>query len=353
MGGEEHEKIVFWCPECEVPLVAGFCEICGHLGQSYAKTLKPIFFKEREILSDAYERSGQETTQIKNSLLFRSNLFIFGEKGSFAQIKVDPANSYNLSLKMRKIQVKRKKIPAISKEKDKIYHNDSLIDTWDGTTPFEKRILEANLGSIQSREQEAVKFIQEIVQTYDTKKYQYLISFSGGKDSLVVSDLVRTSLQTEKYALFFSNTGIELPQTVEFVHQYAKQFHFDLIEVKSPNDFFILCKELGIPSRQMRWCCTTQKSMPISEYYRDIDKLVLSFDGIRRDESNTRREYERVQHNTKIPRQYSCYPILDWSEFEVWLYILYKRLPFNPAYLYGLGRVGCWACPNNAHWILS
>jgi phosphoadenosine phosphosulfate reductase len=43
-------------------------------------------------------------------------------------------------------------------------------------------------------------------------------------------------------------------------------------------------------------------------------------------------------------------PIIDWLDFDVWLYILSNGLPFNNAYRQGFSRVGCWCCPNNSSW---
>ena len=37
-------------------------------------------------------------------------------------------------------------------------------------------------------------------------------------------------------------------------------------------------------------------------------------------------------------------------DFDVWLYILKRRIDFNEAYTYGYARVGCFCCPNNSVW---
>ena len=43
-------------------------------------------------------------------------------------------------------------------------------------------------------------------------------------------------------------------------------------------------------------------------------------------------------------------PIIEWTDYDVWLYILYKNLLINDCYQYGYKRVGCWCCPNNSDW---
>jgi len=97
----------------------------------------------------------------------------------------------------------------------------------------------------------------------------------------------------------------------------------------------------------MRWCCFTQKSTPINAFYSNLHKDVLSFDGIRKSESKSRAKFERLRKNTKILRQISAYPIFEWFDFEVWLYLLFRKIPINPLYEKGYSRIGCWACPNN------
>jgi phosphoadenosine phosphosulfate reductase len=43
--------------------------------------------------------------------------------------------------------------------------------------------------------------------------------------------------------------------------------------------------------------------------------------------------------------QRSANPILDWTSFEVWLYIYFNNLVINNAYKKGSQRVGCLCCP--------
>lgn len=43
-------------------------------------------------------------------------------------------------------------------------------------------------------------------------------------------------------------------------------------------------------------------------------------------------------------------PIIDWLDYDIWLYLLMAKVDFNDAYRYGYTRVGCWCCPNNTSW---
>ena len=118
-------------------------------------------------------------------------------------------------------------------------------------------------------------------------------------------------------------------------------------------DFNDLCDVVGPPSRVLRWCCTVFKTGAITKKieatFRD-KKRILSFQGIRRSESTSRSKYDRDSANSKIGKQVSASPIIDWLDFDIWLYLLSNHISFNEAYRQGFTRVGCWCCPNNGHW---
>jgi phosphoadenosine phosphosulfate reductase len=281
------------------------------------------------------DTSSREKTKNKNNI----------QDNSFKTIDNFVSNSDNNHLK-KNIRTKQKP-----------NENEREINYWNGETNYEKKIIQANLTELIKLEEEAVNFIREVCKKYPQANYEWLISFSGGKDSTIVAFLVNQALKQQKITLplLFSNTTIEFPETIQFSKDFSEKFGNQLIEVKGERDFLENCENLGPPSRMMRWCCSTQKSMPINTFQRTIKKPILSFDGIRKDESNLRKGYPRIKKNTKVTKQLSIYPILEWSDLHVWLYILWRQIPFNKAYRYGYSRVGCWACPNNTKfdWILS
>ena len=48
------------------------------------------------------------------------------------------------------------------------------------------------------------------------------VSFSGGKDSTVVSHLVRKKMREEKVLHIFGDTKLEMPFTYEYVERFRK-----------------------------------------------------------------------------------------------------------------------------------
>ena len=182
-------------------------------------------------------------------------------------------------------------------------------------------------------EREVIAFIRE----HTTENV--VVSFSGGKDSLVVLDLaVRAGINRA----VFADTTIEFKETVEYVKTMGNFFGIKIDIVKAPKDFFEVARKIGFPSRRRRWCCDVFKFGPLAKYAAEND--VHAFvTGLRKDESYQRTKYTRIDKNPIVPVT-QLNPILEWSEKEVWSYIKKYELPVNPLYKY-LDRIGCWCCP--------
>ena len=168
-----------------------------------------------------------------------------------------------------------------------------------------------------------------------------MVSFSGGKDSTVTSHIVNRALGTNKVLHIFGDTTLEFPYTLEYKKRFNKNQESQGIRVltaKNRENFENLCEIVGPPSRVMRWCCTVFKTgaiqKTISSAFKDKDNI-LSFQGIRRNESASRSKYERESESPKISKQTVASPIIDWIDYDVWLYILTTGIDFNDAYRLG------------------
>ncbi len=143
------------------------------------------------------------------------------------------------------------------------------------------------------------------------------VSFSGGKDSTVVSDLVRKALGNPSIIHIFGNTTLEFPQTYEYIDRFkaANRKTPVLRAENKEQDFFNLCESFGPPSRSLRWCCTIFKTGFIGEKIKktfDDRKTILTFYGIRRSESTSRSTYERSSEGRKISKQLVASPIFNF-----------------------------------------
>ncbi len=193
---------------------------------------------------------------------------------------------------------------------------------------------------------------------FATKIDKFIASFSGGKDSQVVLDLCTRAIPPTEFDVMYSDTGYELANSIS-VYEQSKDYYTKLY----PNLKFALTKnhapvlsywdKIGTPSDTHRWCCSVMKTAPL---YRSLkipgtnrQAKVLTFEGVRAEESTRRSEYERVgrsKHNTTL----NASPILYWNSVEVFLYLFKYNLPLNQAYREGYTRVGCVICPFSSDW---
>lgn len=112
-----------------------------------------------------------------------------------------------------------------------------------------------------------------------------------------------------------------------------------------------------IPSRLNRFCCNYFKESPTIDYFPNDESLIFLF-GMRNQESVRRSGYKDIWKNEKWGERdwIALLPIRQWSEFDVWLYILSEDIEINDKYRYGYDRVGCGiACPNYTKytWVLD
>mgnify|MGYP002854939039 CR=1 FL=1 len=227
-----------------------------------------------------------------------------------------------------------------------------------------QRFIQANKSRFDFIRNDAFNFINKTADDFYKKQHftdeqkkdaeQIFVSFSGGKDSTVTSDLVIKALSNPSVTHVFGNTTLEFPMTTEYAKRYRDAhplMEFKIAKNEEQN-FYDVCEDIGPPARMMRWCCSMFKTGPITRVINKKygDNHILTFYGIRSCESVARSKYSQVSENTenvKIQKQSVASPIFKWKDIDVWLYLLTENVDFNDAYRLGYDRVGCWCCPNN------
>lgn len=116
----------------------------------------------------------------------------------------------------------------------------------------------------------------------------------------------------------------------------------------SGNPFLDLCMWKGrFPSRKAQFCTEELKRNMAVGFQLELMEAghkVVSWQGVRRDESENRRNakvIERVGGGLWIYR-----PIATWTAAQVFEYSAARGIKPNPLYLQGMGRVGCMPCIN-------
>lgn len=164
------------------------------------------------------------------------------------------------------------------------------------------------------------------------------VSYSGGKDSDVILQLVKES--GIKYRAIYKNTTIDPPGTVA----HARAMGAEVIMPKE--SFFDIVAKRGFPSRMLRFCCAELKE------YKVLDRAVQ---GIRRSESVKRaeryKEPELCRTYKKGGKARIYLPILDWTDTDVADFVADRKIQCHPLYYDANGRfhaerrLGCMGCP--------
>ncbi|SFC69764.1 phosphoadenosine phosphosulfate reductase domain-containing protein [Butyrivibrio sp. YAB3001] len=332
----ENSSTIYWCDHCEVPIYEKECPVCGKQGKYIATDIRPVFPEENILISTLI--SGDPFKYQKDSVWYGSNVYIIN--GKKVKFSVSKENS--------------KPIEEIKKVKD-IYDEAVQDLNYEYFDEHIKKFISANADRYNYITEEAISFIQKYTDKYSID--DMMVSFSGGKDSTVTSHLVNTALGTNKVLHIFGDTTLEFPYTMEYKKRFNKNEESMGVRILTAKNreknFEDLCNVVGPPSRVMRWCCTVFKTgaiqKTISSAFKDKTNI-LSFQGIRHSESISRSKYERESESPKITKQTVASPIIEWIDFDVWLYILTTGIDFNYAYRLGWTRVGCWCCPNNGGW---
>jgi 3'-phosphoadenosine 5'-phosphosulfate sulfotransferase (PAPS reductase)/FAD synthetase len=214
-----------------------------------------------------------------------------------------------------------------------------------------------------------------------------IVSLSGGKDS-VTTALVAKALEVPNLECVFADTGHEHEQTYDYVRyledaldlpirwvraEFSEQIARKRIYVENTwrkqgvpesvvlaalqvlhptgNPFLDMCLWKGrFPSTKVRFCTEELKRNPIIEQVfiplMDGDNMILSWQGVRADESFDRRylpECDEVGGGL-----FNYRPILKWDVKAVFEAHRFAGIKPNPLYLQGAGRVGCMPCVNCA-----
>jgi len=230
---------------------------------------------------------------------------------------------------------------------------------------------------------------QRITQWYEKHHGDVYIAFSGGKDSTVLLDLVRSIYP--KVPAVFCDTGLEYPEIRDFVKSIENVIwlkpKYTFKEVIEKYGYPIISKEQATyiedyrnakskKTKEKRWngtpekhrfkisekwkflvdapfkisgrCCKYLKKNPAHEYEKQTGRK--AFLGMMASDSNNRGvTYQQYGCNMADHKPPQSWPIAFWKEDDIWEYIKTKNIPYCKIYDTGITRTGCIFCMFGLH----
>jgi len=380
-------KQLFWCPHCNIPLVAKTClckteSIRIDLQQPY--DVRPALKADYDLITRLFkERFGEKVTLPHILVLNKAggmdrNDLIIANGVRFAWLNFNPATR-NFA-----IDIESESLPWLIEKADKgiIHLEEAAVEIPDGRLGGKKitikkqnikdgmvivhykskwgtgilkgtslkikelgavepaktmpnpewaEAVEKNAFPLKNMERTAVREIRQNLSLKPTVN----CSFSGGKDSTAVWYIAQKAGVSQA---FFIDTGLEFPETIEFV----KSINVDFID--KAGNFWQAVEKAGPPAKDHRWCCKLLKLNPLKVHLNETGEC-LTVQGNRWYESWNRAELEAVTQNPNNPLQLNISPLRSWRALDVFLYLWLREIRYNPLYEKGYERIGCYLCP--------
>ena len=184
-------------------------------------------------------------------------------------------------------------------------------------------------------------------------------SFSGGRDSALAFYSVINHVDKSKVELVYVDTGVELPDLIVYIVNFAKFFDMPLTVVKPEHNFIehYLNRET-VPNPQMKGCIELFIATPVNKYLANFENPILvrggrSKQGIPIESSHGVTITDRAGSVDKVfyKRENQKYPIynplylLSDEGYEKLSQEFLKTYKFWDGYERGFHRTACWCCP--------
>lgn len=204
------------------------------------------------------------------------------------------------------------------------------------------------LTHLQELESESIYVLREVAAQFERPA----LLFSGGKDSIIVSHLARKAFWPAKipFPLLHIDTGHNFPEAITYRDMWAEKLGAKLIVkyVQDSIDSGRVQEEKGINASRNALQTTT-----LVDAVEEL-KLDCAIGGARRDEEkarakerffshrdefsqwdpkNQRPELWNLFNGRKAPGEhFRVFPISNWTEMDVWQYILAEDIPLPSLY---------------------
>ncbi|MDT8377008.1 MAG: sulfate adenylyltransferase subunit CysD [Mariprofundaceae bacterium] len=207
---------------------------------------------------------------------------------------------------------------------------------------------EHKLTQLKALEAESIHIIREVVAEFRNP----VMLYSVGKDSSVLLHLARKAFYPSPlpFPLLHVDTGYKFKEMYEFRDNYCKEVGVDLIVRRNEG---AIAKGMNPKEFGVARCCGALKTQALLDALEE-GGYDAAFGGARRDEERSRAkervfsmrdEFGQWDPKNQRPELWNIYngrihegesvrvfPISNWTEMDVWLYIREENIPIVPLY---------------------
>lgn len=169
------------------------------------------------------------------------------------------------------------------------------------------------------------------------------VGWTGGKDSTVVLALWRETLALHcpgaPVRALNLDTGCKFPEVLAFRDRLAREWDLEL-HVAGPG---IDLSRYPLAADPVA-CCGDLKIRPLNEAVARLGLPAL-LTGVRADENPDRADRPWLEDHGDHVR---ALPILEWTELDVWTFMVRESIPWCPLYDRGYRSLGCMPCTSRS-----
>lgn len=201
-------------------------------------------------------------------------------------------------------------------------------------TPVDiEMMLSKNESVMDGLVQKTLKTTYKAYLDYKSRVSMFYVAYSGGKDSIVMLDIVQRALPHDGFVVVFGDTTMELKTTYQALSEAKAHWpSLEWYEARAEFEAEESWRRIGFPARKLRWCCSVHKTAPSIVKLKEIYKTkypeaqrpfkVMVFDGVRAEESDARSTYTMISDGNKHAVQFNC--------IDEWINVLLSAIDYNP-----------------------
>lgn len=188
----------------------------------------------------------------------------------------------------------------------------------------------------------APDFLRVILKTLGAQAVQ---ANSLGAEDVVILHMLHGI--NPRFKSFTLDTGRLNPETYDLLARLTEKYGLDC-EILFPDatEVEAMVKAKGInlfyeSLENRKQCCEIRKVRPLS---RVLAKYSAWICGLRREQTTTRTQIEKIEIDTAHGGMLKINPLADWTRDEIWDYIHQHAIPYNRLHDAGYPSIGCAPC---------